>query len=818
MSKLCNRFSLKTSNGVTRMNDRAAPERTSRLSNDIQLRSPFSRIRGGAIALLLALLMIAPCRAIAIDADEWNAPPITARPVARWWWPGGAVDESGIKAQLRSIHAAGFGAVEVQPLLLGISDEDLAADPRIRSVGSEYFTRHVGIAAREARSLGLAFDLTLGSGWPGGLPNRNDAAERQLLVAGLDLDGGSRLQAALPPAQPPDYVADVQRFLDTMGPFDPDARLVAVLAVRLQNDATPAQIDRVEDLSDRVREGRIDWQVPDGRWRLLAFWENRTGHSVLGGAYPGDAHDALTVDHLHARGARALWSGYADPLLAAAPPGSVRGVFIDSFELIGELPWTQGFRAAFRSRKGYDVTPHLPLLFRKGGESKYSEMVDFLGRNGGPLYLDPGGGEFRARVREDYVDVRQVLFLEEFLGTFTKLAEQNGVEIRLQAHGGFADYLDAYALADVPESEGLFAGGSSDFLKLASSAAHVAGRRISSSESFITLRFYGYQLEKIELDLLAGRTLGAGINQLAYHGVPYRYARSDGKEWYPFSGGFGRVLAGPLPMTTWFRGALWEELPQINTRFARLCYAMQQGEHKADVAWLRAEGEFPDAPSFEFGRVDPHEGESAGARALRQRGLVHDRVSRSQLRNARLDDGLLRVGAARYRALILDPMEVAEPGLMQRAVAAALAGVRVIVIGGLPHRAPGLVDAAARDAALRAGVEELRKIATIVSDEASLTEAFDTLGLAGPLVAADGEPLSYTVDHRLTDSEHIVLVFNESWSKTRQNLQLNVGTGPVFLLDPVDGTKLEITPSLDQSRNFELSLEPAQSMILTVAR
>ncbi|MGI9589851.1 MAG: glycosyl hydrolase, partial [Myxococcota bacterium] len=581
-----------------------------------------------AAGVLALVALLCSAAAFAIDPGGWNAPPREARPAVRWWWPGGAVDEAGIRAELRRIHAAGFGAVELQPLLLGLSAADLAADPRVRSVGDATFVRHVATAAREAAALGLAFDLTLGSGWPGGLPEHPGAAERQLLIATRELTGPEEVELPIPPPEPPAYVADVQRFLDTMGPFDPEARLVAVLAVRVVADGSPLVFDRVEDLTDRVRDGRVAWQVPAGRWRLLAFHENRTGHSVLGGAYPGGVHDALTVDHLHERGARALWSGYVAPLLAALPKGSVRSLFIDSFELVGELPWTRGFREAFRERKGYDLTPHLPLLFRRGGESKYSDMVDVFGRNGGPIYLGPGGAEQRERVREDYVAVRQALFLERFLGSFLRLGREHGLAIRLQAHGGFADYLDAYALADVPEAEGLFAGGSTDFLKLASSAAHVAGRPIASSESFITLRFWGHQLEVPELDLLAGRAFSAGINQLVYHGLPYPYSRSDGRPWYPFSGGFGRILAGPLPMTTWLRGELWDELPRLNLRLARLGFALQQGEPAADVAWLRAEGEFPDAPSFEFGRVDPHEGESPGALALGGRGLVYDRVSR----------------------------------------------------------------------------------------------------------------------------------------------------------------------------------------------
>ena len=179
------------------------------------------------LSSMLALgLGLSPGASLAMDEDAWRSPPVAARPVARWWWPGGAVDEAGIVAELRRIQAAGFGAVEVQPLLLGMSDSDLASDPRIRSVGDTEFAQHIALAARHAASLGLAFDLTLGSGWPGGLPGRRDAAERQLLMAARDLQGPTQLRTTLPPPAEPEYVADVQRFLDTMGSFDPETRLV----------------------------------------------------------------------------------------------------------------------------------------------------------------------------------------------------------------------------------------------------------------------------------------------------------------------------------------------------------------------------------------------------------------------------------------------------------------------------------------------------------------------------------------------------------------------------------------------------------------
>jgi hypothetical protein len=168
--------------------------------------------------------------------------------------------------------------------------------------------------------------------------------------------------------------------LDVLGPADPDARLVAVLAARLgaKRDGVPT-LEAVRVISGASGAGRIDWAVPSGTWRVFAFYENSTEHFVMGGAFPGAEADARVVDHLSQRGSDALLEGYAAPILDSLQPGQVREVFVDSFELMGELPFTGELLEAFEARAGYSLTPHLPLLFRKGGESKYAEMLDLFG-------------------------------------------------------------------------------------------------------------------------------------------------------------------------------------------------------------------------------------------------------------------------------------------------------------------------------------------------------------------------------------------------------------------------------------------------------
>jgi hypothetical protein len=738
------------------------------------------------------------------------------RPLARWWWPGGSVDAPILREQLEQLAGAGFGAVEVQPLLLALGAADFAADPRIRTVGERDFRRSLAVAANAAAEMGLAFDLTLGSGWPGGLPTRKENAERQLLMGFVDIEGPARFDGPLPPAPDQSYRRAVEWVLDVLGPADPDLRRVAVLAARLgaKRDGIPV-LEEIREFPEAVDSARLGWEVPEGRWRIFAFYENATGHFVMGGAFPGEEADALVVDHMSQRGADALLEGYAAPILASLPAGRVRELFVDSFELMGELPFTGELLAAFEARAGYPLTPHLPLLFRKGGESKYGEMLDLFGRNGGPLYRSARRGE-ATRVREDYESVRTALFEERFVERIRAWAHERDLALRLQAHGGYGDYLDIYAQADVPESEALFGGGSFDFLKLAASAAHVAGRRWASSESFITLRLLGTRLSDEEMRLLAGRAYSAGINRLAFHGVAYPYTRADGERWYPFSGGFGRILAGPLPMSSDFAREFLTRGVPFNRFLARLTLAMSRGRPAADVAWLRAEPIYPDRASLQLGRVEPRAGESSTTRSLRGRGLVHDRVSRRMLAGASVSEGACRIGAGSYRALLLDPFEVAEPELVETVAAIAEAGIPVLALGALPQRAPGLRDAEVRDQRVRAAVKRLSAHLIRVPDpdrlEAVLAETIQG-DLVGPV---PGSRLGVSLERRRSRAGDTLLVFNESWSPRTTRLRFAREGGALTYWDPRSGRRERLRERVLAGEVVKIELSAAESIVLTL--
>ncbi|MDG2335951.1 MAG: glycosyl hydrolase [Myxococcota bacterium] len=754
-----------------------------------------------------------------IPLAEWSEPPRDARPTARWWWPGGSVEPGKVRRQLEAIRRAGFGAVELQPLLLGLGEADMLADPGLRTVGEPEFFARVADAAAAAKALGLGFDLTLGSGWPGGLPTSPANAERQLLMASVEVQGPMDFKDALPAPPGQSYRDAVEWVLDVLGPPDREIRRVAVLAGRVE--AGPGGVPTLSDvreLSDRVAGGILSWAVPPGSWRVFALYANSTSHFVMGGAFPGREEDARVVDHLSRSGADALLDGYGTPAMAALNGQPVRGLFVDSFELMGELPFTSGFPAAFEAYAGYDLIPELPLVFRRGGESKYAEMIDFLGRGGGPLYRAPAGegAERGVRIREDYEAVRSQLFQDEFVARLAEWARARDLEFRLQAHGGYGDYLDTYALADVPEAEGLFADGGFDFLKLASSAAHVGGRPWASSESFITLQVLGTRLGGDEMQLLAGRAYAAGINRVVHHGVPYAYTRADGETWFPFSGGFGRILAGPFPMSSEIDGAFLRELPEFNGFLARLSVAMSQGVSVAEVAWLRVDRAYPDAASIQLGRVEVGSGESETTQILRARGLGYDRVSRRMLAGAQLEGDGFRVGAGHYRALILDPLEVAEPALIARVSELAAAGIPVIALGELPRRAPGLRDAAARDHAVKAASKAAKvKVVGPVRGEA-LEAVLASRVRPGFVEPVAGEALAFSLARRWTSRGEIVLFFNEAWSPGSARLRFTRGGGALWRWDPITGSRSRLRARVEAGDEILLELEAAGVALLTL--
>src|SRR5438128_2072589 len=48
--------------------------------------------------------------------NSWPTITRENKPATRWWWMGNAVNAADLTSELRALHAAGFGGVEITPI------------------------------------------------------------------------------------------------------------------------------------------------------------------------------------------------------------------------------------------------------------------------------------------------------------------------------------------------------------------------------------------------------------------------------------------------------------------------------------------------------------------------------------------------------------------------------------------------------------------------------------------------------------------------------------------------------------------------------
>ena len=352
--------------------------------------------------------------------------------------------------------------------------------------------------------------------------------------------------------------------------------------------------------------------------------------------------------------------------LAAIPRGTIRAFFHDSFEYTGNGS-TELFDA-FLQRRGYDLKRYLPAL------------------------IGTGDADTVARVKSDYRETLDEMLLEHLLRPLTAWAHMHGSLSRNQAHGSPGNLLDLYAASDIPETElfGPLGGPGSDPLisKFASSAAHVAGERLTSAETGTWLgEHFTVTLDQLRQEV--DQLFVSGVNHIIYHGTAYSPRDAPWPGWQFYAS----TELNP-------RSALWHDLPALNQYVTRVQSILQSGRPDNDVLlywpvydnWHDTTGLRMD---FEVQQPNGFHGKPVGAiaRALWQEGggygfdyvsdrLLTDHVSVSQ--------GRLVAGGGEYQAVVVPPTEHMPDQTFARLLDLAQAGATVIFVQRLPSDVPGL--------------------------------------------------------------------------------------------------------------------------------
>jgi len=118
--------------------------------------------------LVIAITLSVTSAAPTLSGEPLAWPEITrgCRPGAYWWWMGSAVNPADLTRELKRYRAAGMGGVHIVPIYGAKGYENQYID--YLSPQWMAMLRHT---VKEAESLDMSVDMTVGTGWCFGGPN-----------------------------------------------------------------------------------------------------------------------------------------------------------------------------------------------------------------------------------------------------------------------------------------------------------------------------------------------------------------------------------------------------------------------------------------------------------------------------------------------------------------------------------------------------------------------------------------------------------------------------------------------------------------------
>ena len=554
---------------------------------------------------------------VASFAQSWPTSNPEAKAGARWWWLGSAVSEADLRWNMQEYSKAGIGALEITPLY-GVQGNE---KNEIDFLTAPWMDKLKFVQAEGAKD-GILVDMNNGTGWPFGGPYVPiEEAAAKLVHTDVTANG-----------------KELRKGVDISVKDAKEKKFAKLSRVIAYCNGEMTDLTSMTDAN-----GIVTWKKAPKKnnYRIISIYCSRTRQMVKRAAPGGQGY---VIDHFDRKAVANYLQRFEDAFAKSGVPYP-HSFFNDSYEVY-KANWTPNLFEEFEKRRGYKLEGKLLELL---GEAE-----------------DPGN-----KVLSDYRETLGDLLLENFTEQWTAWAHKHGAKTRNQAHGSPANLIDVYSAVDIPEIEGF---GLSEFgikglrkdsgytrkndsdvsmLKYASSAAHINGKTLVSSETFTWLTEHfrtSLSQMKPDMDLM----FTCGVNNMYFHGICYSPKNDPWPGW--------RFYASVDMSPT---NSIWRDAPYLLKYIERCQSFLQMGQPDNDFLvylpvrdmWAERRGKGPGSLLMQF---DIHSMAKKAPDFIKsileidRAGYDCDYISEKYLMGTTYTNGMLQTAAGtRYQALII---------------------------------------------------------------------------------------------------------------------------------------------------------------------
>lgn len=752
-------------------------------------------------------------KTLTFDSDlyrRFSRPRNVDKPFVRWWWNGNKVETDELVRELRLLHEAGIGGVEINPVKFPEETDDLGK-PTLRWL-SDPWVDALGATFDEAKRLGMVCDLIVGSGWPfGGEYLQGEELGQVMVVAVKKIKGPVRYECSL---------EDLYLEADPAVNNPYNGRTMKMYSLKLVPDPVGG-LDQVRDLSDQIGSGKLSVEVPEGDHALYALIKVTAFMQVINGVAGANGP---VLNHFDKQAVLTYLDRMADAIEKRTGPlgDHIRAFFIDGLELEG-ANWTADMRDEFIRRRGYDPMPYLPFtMYKTGG------MGNVLDYHYGAA-MTPEFQDTVERVRYDFCLTQAELLDERFFKPFTDWTHSRGVISRVQAYGRGTFPLNSSLYCDIPEGESWTTNylkhrpgeemSNEDYRrgraytminKFVSSGAHLAGKRVVSAEDMTnTYDVFSATLELLKLG--SDQSVIAGITHSVFHGFNYSPPEAPFPGWIRYGAYYNEN-------NNW-----WPYYKYFTAYKARLSAVL----HEADM--VTRIGILP--PVADMWSTMGMQNEPFPSRinvpylslvweAMCKHGDASDYLSDEVIRAAEVKGGKLCYGPKAYDTIFLVAVERIHPAELEKLLAFVAQGGRVFCVEKTPHLSLGLHEREANDARVRELVAQLEAHSDrfvrldVPADNDFMTwyaevqrryglKPYVEIGTPNPFVmqnryrTSDGQEMVFVVNSHRYDAHRTTLTFAPELTRGRYPWVWNLVDGTCYRvgLSPQGGIEVDLGPT-----------------------